>query len=141
MKGSKVYIYGLMDGDNIIYVGKSVSPRARLANHKQNYNTESLKLIILDFFIDKEIYWVNKLLSEGHKLHNKEFLMDCQECEIGEIIECRTKTSRSVLNKETNQIYESIYKLSQEINLDNRQILLRINNPEKYPEFNKYKLI
>lgn len=141
MEYSKVYIYGLMDGDNIIYVGKSVTPKHRLSQHRQTYNNNSLKIKILDFFFDKEIYWVDKLISEGHKLNNSQTLTGSEDWGIGDIIEIQTKTRQSVLDKSTNRIYKSLYSLSKEINLDPQQITSRIENPNKYPEFTKYKLI
>lgn len=143
MEGNKVYIYGIMKGENIIYVGRSSSPKQRLAGHKIAYNDHSLKLKILDFFIDPESFWINKLMLEGYKLTNLDVSPEVENWEVGDIVQTQKKNSYKILNKLTNQVHTSLYELCKELKVDftAKQLKLRISNPQKYPKFAKYKII
>lgn len=84
------YIYALMEGDNVRYVGKSDNPNKRLNEHiKYDYNKKSykhnwvrkmlrenkeinfkiLEVIPYNIWEEREIYWINKFSS--NKLTNK----------------------------------------------------------------------
>jgi hypothetical protein len=141
-QGIKIYVYALIDeNDQIKYVGKSNTPKSRLANHKCNLNNPKLKMKILDYFYDIEQYWVNKLIQEGHDLINKEFFIHNEEWEKGDIIDTNGKFSFKIYDKELNITYNSMYELSKIINLDIQQLQTRINKPEKYKEFAKYQIL
>jgi len=140
--GVKIYIYALMDeNEQIIYVGKSNTPKNRLANHKCNLNNSKLKVKILDYFYDVEQYWVNKLTQEGYNLNNKEFFIHSETWEKGDIIDTNRKSSFKIYDKELNITYNSMYELSKVIKIDNQQLQLRINKPEKYKEFSRYQIL
>jgi hypothetical protein len=140
--GVKIYIYALIDeNEQIIYVGKSNTPKPRLANHKCNLNNSNLKMKILDYFYDVEQYWVDKLIQEGHNLINKEFFIHSEEWEKGDIIDTNRKSAFKIYDSELNIIYSSMYELSKVIQMDFSQFQARINKPEKYKEFAKYQII
>jgi hypothetical protein len=141
MEFNKVYIYGLMENNTIFYIGKTTTPKIRLTFHKNLYNNTSLKMKILDHFVDKELYWIDKLLNEGYNLTNKEHLIHSEDWEIGDIVFTNIKNSYKVKDITTNKIYESLYILGKEIGLDTGAIKLRLSKPKKYPEFSKYILI
>lgn len=111
MKGIKVYIYGLLDeSDQIIYVGKSSIPSYRLSYHKRDKNISVSRMKILDIFYDKENYWINKLIDEGHPLVNREVSSTVENYEIGDFIESTEKKRFKVRNIETGEIFSSAYK-------------------------------
>jgi hypothetical protein len=140
--GVKIYIYALIDeNEQITYVGKSNTPKLRLASHKCSLNNSKLTMKILDYFYDIEQYWVNKLLIEGHPLNNKEFNMHTEEWGKGDIINTNPKSSFKIYDKELNITYNSIYELSKIEKMDYSQLQTRINKPEKYKEFAKYQII
>lgn len=140
--GIKIYVYALIDeNEQITYVGKSNTPKSRLANHKCNLNNPKLKIKILDYFYDVEQYWVNKLTQEGHSLNNKELFIHSETWETGDIIDTIHKSSFKIYDKELNITYNSMYELSKITKLDNQQLLTRINKPEKYKEFAKYQIL
>lgn len=141
MEFSKIYVYALIDNDIIIYVGKSTLPKVRLTSHKATYNNIHLKLKILDFFYDKEQYWVSKLIKEGHPLQNKEFQYENESWEIGDIIESKSNNNYQIKDIETGEIFESLYTLSKNLKIDWAALKTRLNNSKKYPEFSKYQLI
>jgi excinuclease UvrABC nuclease subunit len=140
--GAKIYIYALIDENNqIIYVGKSNTPKNRLANHKCNLNNSKLKMEILDYFYDVENYWVRKLTQEGHNLSNKELFIHSEEWEKGDIIDTKSKSYFKIYDTELNITYNSMYELSKVIKIDLTQLRARIDNPEKYKEFTKYQIL
>ena len=106
----KVYIYGVLDDDeNIIYVGKSATPKRRLVNHRMDSGYK--KLVILEIIRDKEQDWIDKLLSEGHPLQNKERMIEQEDWEVGDVVEFNHKTAPiRVRHKPTGVIYESANK-------------------------------
>ena len=136
-----VYIYGLLKGEEVIYVGKSTTPKDRLSCHRRTYNDNTLKIKILDTFNDLEIFWVKKLRAEGHTLFNKEELKYGENWVVGDIIDFQPKSSYKILDTLTNVQYSSLYQLGKNYNLDAQQIKTRISKPEKYPDFSHYKII
>ena len=81
--GNKVYVYGILDdNDDIIYVGKSSKPYERLKRHISRYD----RAVILDFYYDKESYWIDKLRLNGHILENKHTDAMTSEHKIGDIL-------------------------------------------------------
>jgi hypothetical protein len=140
--GVKIYIYALIDeNEQVIYVGKSSTPKSRLANHKCNLNNSNLKMKILDYFYDVEQYWVDKLIQEGYNLINKEFFIHSEEWEKGDIINPNHKSSFKIYDKKLNITYNSMYELSKIIQMDYQQLQARINKPEKYKEFARYQIL
>jgi len=109
----KVYIYALLDEeDNEIYVGKSTCPRERLIAHLKP------KCVILDYFYDKEHYWINKLTVEGKKLKNKEKLKNSETWEVGDIIVNNYRKSKNQVRVKylpTGKIYHSCYAAAMEL--------------------------
>jgi excinuclease UvrABC nuclease subunit len=141
-QGIKIYIYALMDeNDQITYVGKSNTPKSRLAQHKCNLNNSKLKMKILDYFYDLEQYWVEKLIKEGNNLNNKELFIHSEEWNKGDIINTNKKHSYKIYDKEKDIIYDSIYSLSKTEKIDVSYLQIRLNKPEKYKEFSKYEFI
>jgi len=137
-EGIKTYIYALMDEDeNIIYVGKSNTPKERLGAHKHTFGNPRIKMKVLDYFYDIEQYWVSKLALEGHNLFNRELFTYSEDWEKGDIIDTKPKTKTRVFDKEKNIIYDSLYALSKAEKIDISLLKTRINNPEKYKEFKK----
>ena len=84
------YIYALMDGDKIRYIGKSDDPNKRLNQHikydynkisykhnwvrkmlreKKTINFKILEIVPYDIWEKREIYWIDKYSS--NKLTNK----------------------------------------------------------------------
>lgn len=80
------YIYALMDGDNVRYVGKSDDPNKRLNEHiKYDYNKKSykhnwvrkmlrenkeinfkiLEVVPYNIWGEREIYWISKFNSNN----------------------------------------------------------------------------
>ena len=138
----KTYIYALIDkNEQIIYVGKSNTPKLRLGCHKNTFNNLKLTMKILDYFYDVEQYWVNKLLIEGYPLKNKEFNRYSEEWEKGDVINTNPKLSFKIYDKELNITYNSIYELSKVTKMDVAAIQTRIDKPEKYKEFSRYQII
>jgi len=137
-----VYIYGLLRKEEIIYVGKSTTPKVRLSCHRITYNDDSLRIKILDTFEDREIFWVEKLKEEGYNLLNKEALKDNEDWMIGDIVDFSPKKNDyKILDTLTNTQYPSFYKVGKKYNLDAHQIKARLLKPEKYPNFSHYKII
>jgi len=120
----KVYIYGLLDEDNnIFYVGKSIEPKRRLIDHN---STRRCK--ILDWFEDKEHYWIEKLTQEGTRLKNKEKLKGSEEWNIGDIINIEEKRSTRILHKPSGVIYDSAYQASNSLNINNKSFIWNMRN-------------
>lgn len=112
MEGNKVYIYGLLDSnDNIVYIGKSSSPYSRLSHHKSTFGYR--KMVILDFFYDKEAHYIQKYLKQGVKLVNKEMNISYEDRKIGEIIEINNVLSYQMKCNNTGYIYKSLKELEE----------------------------
>jgi hypothetical protein len=108
--GTKIYIYGLIDDKgNIFYVGKSSQPKNRFYSHVRQLNRYDIKMQVLDFFYDKEVYWIEKLLKEGHDVQNKEIISTLEQCEIGEVFEISQRTPNKVMYN--GKIYNSLNDL------------------------------
>ena len=86
MKGITTYIYGLRRQGKVVYVGKSITPKSRFMSHNISNLNKYEDMIILDKFEDIENYWVQKLLSEGCLLENKETLKYGEDWGVGEVI-------------------------------------------------------
>jgi excinuclease UvrABC nuclease subunit len=116
MKGTKTYIYGMLDeNDEVIYIGKSINPYNRLLQHSQ-MGLKRMKII--DYFYDKESYYIEKYLKEGYALQNKELSIDkSQKLEIGEILELKRKTSTKIKDTISGKIFNSFYELNQILQL------------------------
>lgn len=130
-KGTKIYIYGLIDSkSNIFYIGKSSQPKNRFYQHVRQLNRYNIKMEILDFFYDKEIYWIEKLLKDGHPIQNKEILSTMEQWEIGETFNITQKIPNKV--KYNGKIYNSLNALykSRDLNLSEYHIKKIIKNPE-----------
>jgi predicted GIY-YIG superfamily endonuclease len=135
MIGNKIYVYGLLDkNDNVIYVGKSSAPKHRLLGH----NNYSSKLKILDVFEDREVYWIEKLLQEGHSLANKQWNYHTEEWNIGDIIEINRGKGIKIYDSQTQKTYDSFSSLSKELNIPYQTIQYRIQNCNE-SHFNDYK--
>lgn len=130
-KGTKVYIYCLIDRDNnIFYVGKSSRPKGRFYDHVSHLGRYDITMKILDFFFDKEIHWIEKLLKEGHPIQNKEICSTLEQWEKGEIFKISKRNLTKV--KYNGKIYNSpsaLYR-SHDINLSEYHIKKIIENPE-----------
>ena len=114
----KSYIYGILDDDNnIIYVGKSISPRARLFAQSKSKGFRRMK--ILDIYEDLEMVWVRKLLLEGNTLQNRELLKDGEDnWEVGDIITSKIlKTSSPLKIKHipSGIVYKSGYAAAKDL--------------------------
>tara|TARA_R110000796_G_C14266143_1_gene400620 strand:+ start:93 stop:521 length:429 start_codon:yes stop_codon:yes gene_type:complete len=76
----RVYIYGLLDDDgNIVYVGKSINVEQRLQDHKRN-------AVIIDYYQDLEVFYINYLQDSGYLLENLEKIRNTKTYEIDEIV-------------------------------------------------------
>lgn len=105
MKGSKTYVYALKDADgNIIKVGKSICPYKRLTQ----YNNSTYTMEILDIYEDVENFWIKKLLSEGHKLQNREMNVSVEEWEIGDVIQMKKVSTQK------RGVYDTMKKITYE---------------------------
>ena len=84
---------------------------------------------ILDIFYDKETYWIEKLLAEGHPLQNKEIITTLEQWEIGEIFKISKRTPNKV--EYNGKIYSSLNILinSKDIPLSEHQIRQIVKNP------------
>ena len=135
---NRVYVYGLLDtNDNVIYVGKSSAPKQRLLGHS-NYAS---KLKILDIFEDREVYWIEKLLQEGHSLSNKHWNYYTEKWNIGDIVSLGGKRGVKgikIYDSKTQKTYDSISSLSKELNIPYQTIQRRIENCNE-SQFNDYK--
>ena len=111
----RIYIYGILDDDdNIIYVGESVNPKARLSHHFVHKGWKRCK--ILEIYENREHYWIDKLISEGNILNNKERLSEGETWCVGDILINHTSDSKpgqKLRNKLTGEIYRSGYQASQ----------------------------
>jgi hypothetical protein len=85
---------------------------------------------ILDFFYDKEAYWIEKFLKSGHSIQNKEILSTLEQCEVGEIFEITQRTQNKVMYN--GKIYSSLNELykSKATNLSEYFIKKIVTNPE-----------
>ena len=118
-----IYIYAILDDDdNVIYVGESVSPRGRLSSHHAYTGYKRCK--ILEIYESREHYWIDRLISEGNPLENKERLSDGGEkfC-VGDIISLKGKPfpPQKLRHKITGEVYRSGYhaaKLLENIKFD-----------------------
>ena len=128
--GTKVYIYGLLDSKNeTFYIGKSSRPKSRFYDHVSHLKRYDIKMKILDIFYDKETYWIEKLLAEGHPLQNKEIITTLEQWEIGEIFKISKRTPNKV--EYNGKIYSSLNILinSKDIPLSEHQIRQIVKNP------------
>ena len=97
-EGTKVYIYGLINKENqIFYIGKSTAPKTRLYTHSCDLNYSYLKMEILDIFYDREVYWIEKCLEEGHPIKNKEIISTLKQWEVGHTFEIVKKAPKKVM--------------------------------------------
>jgi len=137
----KVYIYGALDQNgDIVYVGKSVAPSTRLTDH---YNTRGWeKLIILDTFIDKEHYWVDKLIKEGNNLENKEKLSSNESWIVGDVV-CKKeyRVKNRVRHIPSGTIYDSGYKAAQAHKLNNFSLITILRNHPRSKLHNIFELV
>ena len=113
----RIYIYGILDDDdNIIYVGESVSPKTRLSEHFMRSGYTRCK--ILEIYENREHYWIDKLISEGNPLTNKERLTGVKKDKrvwcVGDILSNHTRY-QSLRNKLTGEEYTSGAHASREI--------------------------
>ncbi len=142
VKGTKIYVYALIDeNEQIIYIGKSNSPKVRLGQHKCNLNNNQLQMKILDYFYDVEQYWVSKFKKENHPLNNKELIIYSEKWEIGDIITTNEKIRYKVHDTQSNIIYDSVYKLSKVLKIDVGTLQYKLSNPERHQDYSQYKLI
>ena len=110
----RIYIYGILDDDdNIIYVGESACPHQRLHAHHQQSEYKRCK--ILEIYENREHYWIDKLLSEGNTLNNKERLSEGETWCVDDIVLLKDKGApgQKLRNKLTGEIYRSGYQASQ----------------------------
>jgi predicted GIY-YIG superfamily endonuclease len=130
-KGTKVYIYCLIDSNNnVFYIGKSSRPKGRFYDHVSHLGRHDITMKILDFFFDKEIYWMEKLLKDGHPIQNKEILSTMEQWEVGETFNITRKIPAKV--KYNGKIYNSLNALykSRDLNLSEYHLKKIIENPE-----------
>ena len=112
----RIYIYGILDDDdNIIYVGESACPQRRLSAHHSQSGYKRCK--ILEIYENREHYWINKLLSEGNNLKNKEKLSEGETWCVGDIIVLKISSTPvlKLRNKLTGEIYRSGYHACQQL--------------------------
>jgi predicted GIY-YIG superfamily endonuclease len=129
-KGTKTYVYGLIDEkNNIFYVGKSSRPKSRFYDHTSHLGKYDIKMKILDIFYDVETYWIEKLLSEGHPIKNKEIIVTSEQWEIGEIFKISKRVPAKV--EYNGKVYSSLNVLinSKDIPLSEHQIRQIVKNP------------
>ena len=111
-----IYIYGILDDDdNIIYVGESTKPQIRLRAHHTDSGYERCK--ILEIYENREHYWIDKLISEGNTLNNKERLSESETWCVGDVV-LRTSfriSAQKLRNKLTGEEYRSGGHASREI--------------------------
>lgn len=137
MKGTKTYVYGLLNSnDSICYIGKSSRPRERLYRHKIEKGWVKCK--ILDIFYDTENYWVRKFKSEGCILENKFDIIDEEEWQIDDIISIENLKTIKIENIENGKIYNSLSELSDELGIERNALHYILKNPnhknrKKYP--------
>lgn len=128
-KGVIVYIYALLDkNDNPLYIGKSSSPKNRCYGHA-SYFDGSVRMKILDYFYDRESYWIKKFLKEGFTLTNKEVDLYEESWEIGDIIEISKLKKVRILEEKSGTVYESISEASKQTGISYGTI----QNMLKYP--------
>ena len=139
MKGTIVYVYALINKeDEVVYVGKSSSPKARLYGHLSSQAEKVLVMKILDIFYDTESYWISKFLEEGNVLFNKEVDIYEERWEIGDTITVEKRTTKKVRNKATGEIYNSMYDVNVKTRIPYHKIQEILKNPksilrEQYP--------
>ena len=140
----KVYIYGLLDdNDNIIYIGKSSTPKSRLYYNVNNGYPNVKKLKIIDFFSDLEQYYIQKYIDEGFVLNNKHTSPNWEDWNLGDILEVNKLKKVSCINTLTNKKYETIEEASIDIGISRGKIKGILTNKNhllrnKYPlEFTK----
>ena len=113
----RIYIYGILDDDdNIIYVGESTKPQIRLRAHHTDSGYERCK--ILEIYENREHYWIDKLISEGNTLNNKERLSESETWCVGDVVLTYNpdyKLAQSLRNKLTGEEYTSGAHASREI--------------------------
>ena len=136
MKGITTYIYGLRRQEKVVYVGKSITPKARFMAHVVPNPTKYEDMIILDKFEDIENYWVQKLLSEGCLLENKETLKYGENWEIGEIIKpspkLNTHSKVPVRHIPTKQEFSSIKEATEAFGISRAVLYNNINHYKPY---------
>jgi len=126
---TKVYVYGILnEKDEIIYVGKTTTPKRRLADHKRTTSYNKLK--ILDTFFDTEFYWIEKLKTEC-KLENKFDRPDEEDWEIGDIVVVEDLKKVAVLDTETSKEYETIAEASKDLDISRNRIRYSVYKSKK----------
>ena len=134
MKGIITYIYGLRRQGKVVYVGKSIIPKYRFMQHLGPNQLKYDDMIILDKFEDMENYWVQKLLSEGCMLENKETLKYGEDWEVGDIIITQKRDKNvPVRHIPTKQEFSSIGKATEAFGLYSNAIYNNIHsrNPNR----------
>ena len=108
MEGTKIYIYGLLNKNNeYVYVGKSSIPYNRLRAHKNALRDDTLRMEILDEFIDLEFKWIHKL-SKTHPLtFNKSKDQELENWNVGDIITTKDPPSTPVYDSVNDITYKS----------------------------------
>ena len=86
MKGFKTYVYAIFENNEPIYVGKSYAPRRRYIDGHIKCGMAGDYCKILDFYYDKESFWILKLLNDGYALKNKKTHPIIEKWNIGDII-------------------------------------------------------
>lgn len=130
---TKVYIYGILDeSDQIIYIGKSSTPYARLSHHVNSGFSQCRRCKIIDIFYDTEFYYISKFLSEGVKLENKHTTPFVEKWEIGDIISIGKLKRIKCKNTKTEKIYQSIAEAARDFSVS-RDFLLKILYSDNIP--------
>ena len=125
---TKVYVYGILDdNDEIVYVGKTSTPKRRLGDHKRTTGWDRMK--ILDLFYDKEFYWIEKL-RHNSKLENKFDRPNQEDWEIGDIVEIGDRGIQ-VLDTKTNIKYQTIKEASEDLDISRYKIYYSIYKTKK----------
>jgi hypothetical protein len=145
IQGVKVYIYALLnEDDEIIYIGKSSTPSDRFSSHKNNGHASVNKMRILDYFYDKEYYYIKKYISEGHNLSNKQTDPWEEDWNIDDIIEYKPTNLEnpkkiSCKNPLTNKYYDTIEEASVDLGISRHKVK-RLLVDTKYILRQKYPL-
>ena len=135
----RIYIYGILDDDdNIIYVGESLMPKKRLSEHFLKKGWKRCK--ILEIYENREHYWIDKLLSEGNILNNKERLSEGETWCVDDIVLLKDKGApgQKLRNKLTGEIYRSGYQASQLLEGVSHYVT---NNMRSYPTSKYHEIL
>lgn len=129
-KGTKTYVYGLMnENGEVFYIGKSSRPKSRFYDHVSHLGKHDMIMKILDIFYDVETYWIEKLTKEGHPLQNKEIISTLEQWEVGETFKIFKRTPNKI--EYQGKIYPSLNSFikSKTIPLSEHQIRRIIEDP------------